>query len=189
MADTVRTVRMAVSDRREVLRLYSAPDWNIGAATTHVKIETLTEAQTEDIQKALGLVSNYGFEAEVDAAPLSEIIKLDELKTARVIKIDCEGAEWAIAAGMAPVLDLTRADLEVMIEINPEYLVPQGKTPEDILSIFFTAGFHAYQSDPEYEPQDYIGRRSMKTLPRLRTSIKEEINVIFSRRDVESLAL
>jgi FkbM family methyltransferase len=188
-AHNVRAVRMAVSDHRETLRLYRGPAWNRGLATTHLKIDDLSEWQASQMRRALGSPSDFSFESEVEAVPFGDITQDDELKTARIIKIDCEGAEWAIAVGMIPHLASARPDLEIVVEIIPEYLLAYHKTPEDLLDLFSDAGFHAYRLDTEFKHQRYISSRLQTTFPRIRTPIDEETNVIFSRTDAEELTL
>jgi len=142
----------------------------VGLTTTHAKIGPL----------------RFEFEADVDAAPLSEILLPDEIQNARVIKIDVEGAEWAVASGMASLLRCCRRDLEIVIEVVPEYLAPQGKRPEDVLQIFLDGGFYAYSLPPEDDASFYLSSNSERPR-RIRSSIQGETNVVLSRHDAEVL--
>eukprot|EP01034_Spumella_vulgaris_P013429 gene13429-17142_t len=73
-SSNVRAINAAVSDRPGTLDLYEINEGNIGAATT--------------------LASRGGtLMASVEALPLAEILKPDELARLRLIKMDVEGAE------------------------------------------------------------------------------------------------
>jgi FkbM family methyltransferase len=188
-ADNVRAVRMAVSDRRETLKLFKGPVWNRGLATTHLKIDKLSDERAASMKRALGSPADFSFEIEVQAAPLGEIAREDEMQRARIIKIDCEGAEWAVSRGLIPRLGSMRDDLEIVIEVIPEYLLAYDKTPQDLLGLFSDAGFHAYRLDTEFKHAQYVGSRLQKVFQRVRSPINEETNVILSRRETEQLAL
>jgi hypothetical protein len=168
--------------------MYGGPKSNIGLSTTHVKIEQLTDTQINDLREIYVPVKEFQCEGEVEAVPLGDIVSEHEMRTARIIKIDCEGAEWAISSGMISLLPLARHDIEIIIELVPEYLAVQGKTPEDVLNIFFEAGFHAYRLEPGYNVEDYLRKPSLKSLARLSLPVKQEMDVILSYKNVPSLA-
>src|SRR5262245_39893545 len=93
-AENVRAANVAVSDTSQPVQLYRGPDTNLGLTTT---------------------VDKPGFEVEceVAGAPLHEVLRPDEIKNARLVKVDVEGAEASVVAGMEPLLSSGRRDLEV----------------------------------------------------------------------------
>ena len=167
-ANNVRAVNLAVSDHKGTVKLFRGPHHNIGLTT---------------IFDDLG----YDFECEVEAAALSDILTPEEIQNARFIKIDVEGAEWPVVAGMGPLLNRCRHDLEIMVEINPEPLARQGKQPDDILSIFFDSGFHAYSIKNDYWALSHLPPHDGERPTRIRAPIECETDVIFSRQDSEVL--
>ncbi len=168
----VRAVNVAASDSEGVARLFHGPQSNAG-------LTTILEEQA--------LKQDFEFESDVTTAPLSVILQPQEIERARLMKIDVEGAEWLVAAGMGPLLGSGRADLEVMIEVNPDLLAQQGKQAEDLLRIFLDAGFHAYALENDYSPLGYLPPHTAKRPERLRTPIQSETDIIFSRQDTEHL--
>lgn len=168
----VRTVSVAASDIRRRLALFRGPD-------THIGLTTAVEAE--------GRAKGYPVECEVDAAPLAEILRPEEAGRARLIKIDAEGAEWSIVAGLEPLLGSSRPDLEVVVEINPECLAHLGRTPDDLVRLFAGYGFHPYCLENDYDPvTGYLAGREIPPL-RLRAPLEDTTDVVFSRRDQETL--
>jgi FkbM family methyltransferase len=97
----IRAVNTAVSDQSGTLDLYEAGPHNIGAVTT--------------------LPSRHGTKTEtISAMPLGDILTPHEMATTRLIKMDVEGAEPAILDDVLDHLDDYPADMEVLMEANPE---------------------------------------------------------------------
>ena len=168
----VRAINVAASDWKGTRKLFRGHVYNTG-------LTTVLEEQ------------GYEFECEVDAAPLSIVIRPEEMQNARLIKIDVEGAELSVVAGMVPLLSSGRGDLEIIVELHPEHLAQQGKRPGDLLRTFSDAGFHAYILENDYSPLRYVSRRIEKPA-RIRTSslscpLKIGTLLVFSRKDSEFL--
>lgn len=159
---------MAVSNRKESLRLYRGTDFNSGLTTTHEE-------------------RGLEFECDVEALPLDTILSPLELETARFIKIDVEGAEWDVVMGMGQLLRAGRSDLEVMVEITPELLANQGKQPEDLVTLFSEAGFHAYILENDYSPLSYLAPFTEKPPKRLCEPLQGVSDIIFSRQNSEHI--
>ena len=102
-----------------------------------------------------------------------------------MIKVDVEGSEWAVAAGMAPILKNCRHDLELVVEIDPDFLRSQGKGAADIFEIFCEAGFHSYSLEPEWQDLPYLASNHTRRPIRIRKPVQCETNVIFSRQKAE----
>src|SRR5206468_2452126 len=99
----VRALNVAASDVEGTVGIFRGPESNIGLATAVPAITAKDKCLLRD---------------EVPAAPLTDILNDDEMETARLIKIDVEGMEWAVIAGMKPILDSGRRDLEIAVEID-----------------------------------------------------------------------
>jgi FkbM family methyltransferase len=164
----VRAVNVAASDSEGVAKIYRGHEHHIG-------LTTMLECRGFDL------------ECEVRAAPLSAILKPEELKGARLVKIDVEGAECAVVAGMKPLIQTGRTDAEIIIEIDPELLKRQGKAPDDVLRPFLDAGYHAYQLDNDYTPSGFIPLPREKRPCRISAPIRATTDVVLSREDRESL--
>lgn len=161
-ARNVRAVNLAAGARRGTVRLYRGPASNRGETTT---LES----------------SGFQPDAEVECLPLAEVLTPDEVRRARLVKIDVEGAEWDVVEGLLPLLPSCRPDLEVMVEINPKYAGPQGRRPEEILEAFAPFGFRPYRIDNPYNPLTYLSSERQRPAP-LAAAIAEETDVILSRQ-------
>ena len=95
-------------------------------------------------------------EAEVQGLPLPQIIPMEELLAARLIKIDVEGAEWLVVQGMRSVLPQLRADCDILMELNPAALEALGGSLDSLLEIFGEAGFQPFEIANSYQVHDYI---------------------------------
>lgn len=78
-----------------------------------------------------------------------EVVRLDDVAPAKrldVVKIDVEGAELDVLAGMQGVI-ARNPDLAVVAEFGPEHLKRVGQTPAQWFKAFADAGFKAYIID------------------------------------------
>jgi FkbM family methyltransferase len=164
----VRAVNVAASDSEGVAKIYRGHQHHIG-------LTTMLECRGFDL------------ECEVRAAPLSTILEREELQSARLVKIDVEGAECSVVAGMGQLIEKGRTDAEIIIEVDPELLESQGKAPDDVLRPFLDAGYHAYQLDNDYTPQAFIPLPREKRPYRISAPIRATTDVVLSREDRESL--
>jgi FkbM family methyltransferase len=174
----VRAVNLAVSDHEQSVELFEGPEENLGNTTTVSAWASRYHCRSK---------------CQVQALPLPDILRPDELKRARLVKIDVEGAEWNVVSGMAPMLGSCRADLEIIIEVNPPILRAQGKTCEDLLASMERLGFHTYQIDqdcehPMFPGESYIRRKPSRPPRRLWQPLGdvEFAELILSRVDAES---
>ena len=85
----VRPVNVAAADCAKTLAVYSGPPENTGLTTT---------------------VASRGFapEGTIPALPLGDILTDEETRTARLVKIDVEGGEPGVVAGMTRFLERSR---------------------------------------------------------------------------------
>jgi FkbM family methyltransferase len=167
-ASNVRAVNVAASDSAEAVSIFTGPKFNIGETT---------------------VVERPGFTrvGSVEAAPLSAILDPREARSARLIKVDVEGAELTVIRGMDSLFDSCRSDLEVIVEIHPRELAQQGLRPEDVLDLLLKAGFHPYELVNDYSVSSCVGRSRPCVPVRVRGRIRAETLVVFSRRDAEAL--
>ncbi len=166
----VLALNLAVSDSSGVAKVYAAPQGNIGETT---------------ILESKG----YELESEIPCARLDEVLSSEDLRRIKVIKIDVEGAEWAVVAGMPQVLASSPDSLEFVIEINPKHLATLGRSARDILQTFETAGFHAYELLNDYSDAGYLPPRVEKRPTKLTKSIEGRpvVDLVFSKKSVEVL--
>jgi FkbM family methyltransferase len=167
----VRRVNKAVASRAMEVTLYSGPKHNTGLTTT---------ART----------SGFEHEAVVEALPLDELLTPEEMRSARVVKIDVEAAEDGVLAGIRRFLTECRADAEIFVELSPAWWSDQALRPLDVLQPFFDAGFHAYEIDNNYWPWRYLWpnrvRRPRRCTRDLTRRVRR-IDLILSRADREEL--
>lgn len=113
--DNVELLNIAIDAKSGERDLFSAPAGNIGATS---------------------LIQGHGFrlEAHVKTDTLAAVISPDAVARLRLIKIDVEGAEAAVVAGLKPILQGCPDNMEILIEISPHLLRRQGLVPKDVLN-------------------------------------------------------
>ncbi|MEC3997223.1 FkbM family methyltransferase [Actinacidiphila sp. DG2A-62] len=167
----IRTVHTAVSDKQQTLTFILASSANMGANSI-VPYDGPAESTFD-----------------IEAYPLPEILDADEIATARVIKVDVEGAEGSVVRGMAPMLGRLRPDAEITVEVTPERMEQLGDSVEELLDTMRGAGFHVYRLANEYAAASYpTALRGASAVPvRWRGPVTGESDLIFSRVDAETL--
>lgn len=171
-ARNVRAVNRAAWDTDDVLTIYTQPG-DLPAQTT--------------VMPAWAERYHLEGKLKVPAAPLSTILTPEEFKTARLIKIDVEGAEWHVLSGLKQLMPFCRDDLELMLEVTPTELAGEGRTFQDLLNIVSGYGFNAYQIENRYLLEPYIQREPPSPPRRIKETFLEQTDVILSRIDAESL--
>ncbi len=164
----IRALNFAASDQPGRLELFAGDDGNCGSST---------------IAGAPGATAKF----EVEAAPLDTLLAPDEIAKARLIKVDVEGAEAAVVAGMRSLLTQGRSDREFIVEIHPDRLARLGRTVDDVIKPFLDAGFHAYFIENDYDATAYLWPDEPGKLRRLCEPIEYDINVVFSRTNADEL--
>ena len=150
--------------------------------TLHLYAEGATDSHLTSVLPQAGRT----FEGEVPARPLTAILSSDEIRSARLVKIDIEGAEGPAVAGMIPLLTEGRPDLEVMVEVDPDRMPAEGPGVNEVLRIFKDAGFYPYRVQNDYEAVAYIQPR-IEPPRRLEGPVEAETDIIFSRVEAETL--
>lgn len=167
----IRAVNAAVADVRKTLTFILASSNNLGAASI-VPYEGPAEATFD-----------------VEAYPLPDLLTPEEITSARLIKIDVEGAEGGVVRGMAPILDKLRPDAEITVEVSPDRMEQLGDSVTELLETMRKHGFHTYRLVNDYAPGSYpaVLRRSTVVPVRWRQPVVEESDLIFSKVDAELL--
>lgn len=165
----IRAVRSAASDTHGTLTLYLEDPANLGH-TTAVRprhIHTAFHAPT---------------------APLADLISQTELTSARIIKIDVEGAEAAAIRGLLPTLSHLRDDAELVVEVTPRLLAKQGESAAGIIDTLRKYGFHAYTLTNDYNPATYPKAiRRPRPPVRCTETPKHMADLVFSRTNADYL--
>jgi FkbM family methyltransferase len=164
----VRAVNLAASARRGKVRLFRGPGYNLG-------------------ETSLFESSGGGPMGDTESALLEEILEPCELAHARCIKLDIEGAEGAVLPGLIPRLNSGRADLELIVEFHPQFLIEPGQRVGELVELLRIAGFHAYRMENDYWPLNYFREAKAKRPVRLDAAIQNETVVVFSRREGKTL--
>lgn len=170
----IRLIAAAVSDREGELPLFVGPSFGTGLTST---------------------VAHGGLRQEkpVRAAPLGSLVTREELATARLIKIDVEGAEDRVLAGMLESIDALAADAEIEVELTPKWWSDPELRPIDVLQPFLERGFHIYLLPYDYWPWRYLWPRDVGAPQRLRDfAILERregkvYEIVLSRHDADAL--
>ncbi|MFB7274581.1 FkbM family methyltransferase [Streptomyces sp. NPDC056244] len=167
----VRAVNGAVSDSRRMLTFVLASSANMGANSI-VPYDGPAESTFE-----------------IEARPLGDVLDPVEISTARVIKIDVEGAEGSVVRGMEPMLDKLRPDAEITVEVTPDRMAQLGDSAEELVTTMRDHGFNVYRLANDYRPESYpAALRGAPVVPvRWHGPVVEESDLIFSRVDAQTL--
>lgn len=161
----VITYQVAVTDVACQVTVHLNEAVNIGG-TTIVEAEA---ARRNTVQEAV-----------VEGLPLRDIVPLEALRDARLIKIDVEGAEWLVCNGMRDVLPMLRDDAEILLEVSPSALAATGGSVEALIGIFAAAGFTTFEIVNDYRPSFYIAPPALEILP-FRSRAFELADLVFRR--------
>ncbi len=133
---TVTLCPIAISDRAETVNLYLGPPENVGHTSTVPS-------------------SHHHFEAQVEALPLSQALAKSELSKLKVIKIDVEGTEHKVVAGMADLLPRLPPEASILLEVSNDYLARSNISAAQVLEPVVHAGFRLFKIENGYEPEFY----------------------------------
>jgi FkbM family methyltransferase len=137
----VRPYNVAVTDKAGPVTVFLHDARNLGA-TTIVTSEAGNRPTTE--------------EGVVEGRPLADIVSIEEIKAARLIKIDVEGAEWMVVWGMRDILSSLRDDCLVLVEVSADALKVQNETIASLIALFSRHGFEPFEIANSYLPEFYF---------------------------------
>lgn len=167
----VRAVNVAAAAEPGLMNVHLGPAWNLGWTTTRSERKLPLECQ-------------------VPALPLPEILTPAERRSLRLIKVDVEGTERELFAGLVTLLAHAPPDAEVVIELSPRWWKESPMTVEQTLQPFFELGYHVYLLKNDYSPWRYIWSDSIQPPRRARHPIRSWIgqhDVVLSRLDQDEL--
>jgi hypothetical protein len=121
----------------------------------------------------------------------SSLVTREQLAITRLIKIDVEGAEDRVLAGILASVDALAADAEFVVEVMPKWWSDPQLRPIDVLRPFLERGFHVYLLACNYWPWRYLWPRDVGAPQRLRDFAVLErrgrLDVVLSRSDADAL--
>ena len=158
---------VAVSSGLGEVSIWSAPEGNQGHSTI---IESVARAD------------GHHLEAVVPCDALPNLLPLDDLLSARLIKIDIEGAERLAIEGVVDVLSEFSKRTEWLVELSPAFS-PGGSADTDwVFHAFVDAGYSAYRVENNYGSLVDEAGASMRALVRLNMPPRERLNdVLFTK--------
>lgn len=170
-AGNIRAVNAAAAAKAQTIQVFAGPAHNTGLTTT---------------EPSRGLRP----QASIEARPLDDLLDASEIQTARLVKIDVEGGEPSVLAGMPRFLRSCRRDVEILIELSPNWWSDRALTPQQVLQPFVDAGFNVYRMDNNYWPWRYLWPNAIRPCRRVReplTDRVDRIDIVLSRVDADSL--
>ena len=111
---------------------------------------------------------------------LPALLEPDEISRARVVKIDVEGAEYDVVAGLAPHLDRFPPTCEFVVEVGPRRTGDPGDVAR-LLAAFTEQGFAPYRLPNAYDIRSYLFAQVPRVLERIDGVPQTETDVVFSR--------
>jgi hypothetical protein len=123
----------------------------------------------------------------VPCMPLAACLTEHELKRARIIKIDVEGAEWSVLTGLAPALEMLRPDCEIVVEISPDRLRAQGISADEVLAFMKRYGSRAMSLPNDYSPHAYFHPQPRPPEP-IALPMEADLDIVFTRAGLEQHA-
>jgi FkbM family methyltransferase len=159
----------AVAEHDGTATVYSAPETNVGSTS-------LIPSAWADIP-----------ESSVETHPLDHIVSDEELRSARMIKIDIEGLEGPVLRSLAPRLSGLRRDLEIVVELAPSSLARFGMTADGVLAEMQRAGFAARALRNSYEWDAWYETAPQDPMP-LRDTARSQTDLLFTRTTARARA-
>jgi FkbM family methyltransferase len=123
----------------------------------------------------------------VDAVPVQELVDERDWSRTRLVKIDVEGYEPRVVAGMRRLIAGCRADCEFLVELTPERY--EDGELQKMLATFAAQGFRPHEIVNPYSDDYYLARRTDFGARRVADPdrIASPMDVVFSRREAEHL--
>jgi FkbM family methyltransferase len=171
-ANRTEMIEKAAGAARGELQMYRGPSHNLGL--------------TSPVGDHKGVVAD----SVVECAPLGDLVGIETLGRARMIKVDVEGGEPDVLAGLLPEIRNCRDDVEIAVELSPAWWSDRTLTVAGVLQPWMEAGFHVYELKNNYWPWRYLWPRDVRAPQRMRrlpAQPVKRLEVILSKRDAEEL--
>lgn len=121
-----------------------------------------------------------GPSSEVRVVRVDSLVPRDELDRVRLVKIDVEGDEMRVLAGLDAVLSGMAPDGAIVMEIAPDLLELRGQSASALLEMMEGMGFEALRIDNDYHPARYADPEVASPEP-LRGVPDIPVDVVFQR--------
>jgi len=157
--ENVRALKMAVSDERGSLTLYTGDRKNVGASSIIASAERRVAVK-------------------VEALPLDELLTEDERKNLRLIKMDIEGGEPIVLKRFLKTVEMYGARTCLIVEASPQF---DRASWVELFEGFRAAGFSAYGIENPYSPVWYLNWRKPAAPRFLQVMPDEQIDILFIR--------
>jgi FkbM family methyltransferase len=170
----VRAENKAAGAEPGTLSIYSGPVHNVGMSTT------------------LGKHGEGSVESIVEAQPLWNLLSQDDVDAIRLIKIDVEGAEPDVVAGMIDLIPRLPAGAEIILELSPKWWSDPSLRPLDVLRPFTDAGFCVYEMRNNYSAWRYLWPNDVSDATRVRRELIKRVtrlDLVLSRVDGDRLQI
>ena len=119
-------------------------------------------------------------ETTIPGVRLTDLVPVETVRQARLIKIDVEGAEWPVVQGFAALLPTLSDRTELLIEVSRDGLAHHGLTIAGFLAVFRAAGFAPFVLPNPYRVEAYIDPMLTQPEP-LQTTSFDQLDLLFRR--------
>jgi FkbM family methyltransferase len=159
---------VAIVDTRRTVTVYRHDDTNLGASTImHTRTSEHPGVFVE--------------ECTIQGMPLQEAVSEAVFRSARVIKIDVEGAEIEVLRGILRHESSLREDVELIVECNPESLTEAGMDRHSFLSLLAEHRFEPLELPNTHTVRDYLGEVDLSPKA-LIWNVDRPVDVVFRRK-------
>jgi FkbM family methyltransferase len=132
--------------------------------------------------RSLAEKEGMAFETKIRANTLEKLVGPSNLRNARIIKLDAEGAEPTILAPLFDSLDRFSSHTEWLIELSPNFYAGGQDDVDTILGAFRDAGYTAYHMPNSYDTGFIVSPPRNPALVPLQLSPRDQCDVLMSRR-------
>ena len=158
--------QVALSNHEGNLRLYPGHPMNSGSTGIF---------RNEESSESFSVKAST-LHKEVEKMPLP----------ARIVKIDTEGSESEILSHLRQLVELLPADIEFIVEINPELIGLEKANA--IIRRFEDLNFNSFQIKNSYELEFYLTKRDKDhQISELSGPLESQADVLFTRRPLEEI--
>lgn len=103
-------------------------------------------------------IAAYTSETTVQGEPLVDVVGESALRSARVIKIDVEGAELEVLQGILPYAKYLHNDVSIIVECTSDSLLLGGLTKQGFLSLLADHGLYPMELPHTFSAKEYLGK-------------------------------